>query len=145
MTNESNINVSVRQFVTALIENSAIKTQTTDYIEYAYQTGWLEDMDVTGSNEPLLRKTAARIAHEFMRLELHEPDSENVNASDKLRDLYDCRICTKHIMQAVTKGIMEGYYITDSLYLFGINDKITYDEMHAIINRVFHHTFRINT
>lgn len=144
MNSKSNSNVTVVQFVTALINNSNYSPPPTDYMTYGYQTGWLEDMDITGKNEPLLKKNAARIVHEFMRIELQEPDFEDVSCISKLRDLYDCRVCTKHIMQVTAKGIINGYYITDTLYLFGINDNITYDEMKDIINRIFHTTFRIN-
>ncbi len=146
-------NVTVEQFVTALIENypithttnelSHFKLESSDYMHYGYHAGWLEDMDISGRDEPLLKKNAARIAHEFMRLEMHEPDSEGISAANKLRDLYDCRVCTKHIMQVFTKGIMEGYYITDTLYLFGLNDTIYHEEMLKIINRIFHPESRI--
>ena len=119
-------------------ESMSSQECTLNYMHYAYHAGWLEDMDITGKAEPLLRKNAARIIHEFLRLELHEPDTEDISAVTKLRDLYDCRVCTKHIMQVVAKGIMEGYYITDTLCLFGLNEQITSEEAQAIIGRVYH-------
>ena len=143
MNNEPSSVVTVEQFVTALIQNSPNTPSTDNYLQYGYDSGWLEDMDITGKDEALLRKNAARIIHEFMRIELQEADLEDVSYVSKLRDLYDCRVCSKHIMQVTAKGIIKGYYITDTLYLFGINDKITYDEMIDIINRIFHPTFRI--
>lgn len=143
MNNEPNSVVIIEQFVTALIQNSPTKLQTNDCLLYGYHAGWLEDMDITGSERPLLRKNAARIIHEFLRLELHEPDNEDIRATNKIRDLYDCRVCTKHIMQVVAKGILEGYYITDSLCLFGLNDQITTEESQTIIDRVFHHELRL--
>lgn len=153
MINEPNLNVTVGQFVTSLITNCPIilnsHTQNPTpmiiekYLKYGYEHGWLEDMDITGKDEPLSKKNAARITHEFLRLEMHEPDSEDISAAVKLRDLYDCRVCTKHIMQVVAKGIMEGYYITDTLYLFGLNDAITHEDMLKIITRILHPEFRI--
>ena len=150
---EMNSYVTVEQFVTTLIENYAITynanehflsgLESSDYMLYGYHADWLEDMDIAGKDATLLKKNAARITHEFLRLEMHEPDSEDISAAVKLRDLYDCRVCTKHIMQVVAKGIMEGYYITDTLYLFGLNDAITHEDMLKIITRILHPEFRI--
>ena len=150
---EMNSYVTVEQFVTTLIENYAITynanehflsgLESSDYMLYGYHADWLEDMDIAGKDATLLKKNAARITHEFLRLEMHEPDSEDISAAVKLRDLYDCRVCTKHIMQVVAKGIMEGYYITDTLYLFGLNDVITHEDMLKIITRILHPEFRI--
>lgn len=150
---EMNSYVTVEQFVTTLIENYAITynanehflsgLESSDYMLYGYHADWLEDMDIAGKDATLLKKNAARITHEFLRLEMHEPDNEDISAAVKLRDLYDCRVCTKHIMQVVAKGIMEGYYITDTLYLFGFNDAITHEDMLKIITRILHPEFRI--
>lgn len=150
---ETNSYVTVEQFVTTLIEYYAITYnanehslsgfESSDYMLYGYHADWLEDMDIAGKDAPLLKKNAARITHKFLRLEMHEPDSEDISAAVKLRDIYDCRVCTKHIMQVVAKGIMEGYYITDTLYLFGLNDAITHEDMLKIITRILHPEFRI--
>lgn len=150
---ETNSYVTVEQFVTTLIENYAITYnanehslsgfESSDYMLYGYHADWLEDMDIARKDAPLLKKNAARITHEFLRLEMHEPDSEDISAAVKLRDIYDCRVCTKHIMQVVAKGIMEGYYITDTLYLFGLNDAVTHEDMLKIITRILHPEFRI--
>lgn len=133
----------MKQFVDTLIENSWVKPNTSDYMDYGYQTGWLEDMDVTHCKEPLQRKNAARILHEFMRLELREPDEDDISPAKKLRDLYDCRICAKHVMQVYAKGIMEGNYVTDTLYLFEMNRGITALEAEIYIKRVFEPGLRI--
>lgn len=120
-----------------------MKPNTPDYMDYGYQVGWLEDMDITYCNEPLQRKNAARILHEFMRIELKEADVEDVSPAKKLRDLYDCRVCAKHVMQVYTKGIMEGNYLTDTLYLFEMNRGITVQEAETYIARVFQSKLRI--
>ncbi len=144
MNNEPNSVVTVEQFVTTLIQNNSNIPPTDNYLQYGYDSGWLEDMDITGNNEPLLRKNAARIIHEFMRIELQESDLEDVSCASKLRDLYDCRVCTKHIMQVYAKGIMEGFYASDTLYLFGLKEAITTTEASVIISRVFHTNHRIS-
>lgn len=120
-----------------------MKPNTPDYMDYGYQVGWLEDMDITYRNEPLQRKNAARILHEFMRIELKEADVEDVSPAKKLRDLYDCRVCAKHVMQVYTKGIMEGNYLTDTLYLFEMDRGITVQEAETYIARVFQSKLRI--
>lgn len=133
----------MKQFVDTLIKNGSVKPNTPDYMDYGYQVGWLEDMDITYCNEPLQRKNAARILHEFMRIELKEADVEDVSPAKKLRDLYDCRVCAKHVMQVYTKGIMEGNYLTDTLYLFEMNRGITVQEAETYIARVFQSKLRI--
>lgn len=153
MNNDSNSIVSVEQFVTALIEQGARdsrlhehnfdKAKADDYMHYAYHAGWLEDMDTVGKDEPLLKKNAARIIHEFMRLELQEPDIDNISCASKLRDLYDCRVCTKHVMQVYAKGIMEGFYASDTLYLFGMNEPVTWLDSDIWVSRIFHPNQRI--
>lgn len=137
MNNEPSSVVTVEQFIVTLIKNSPNKPPTDDYMHYGYHAGWLEDMDISGKDEPLLRKNAARIIHEFMRLELQEPDSDDVSCATKLRDLYDCRVCTKHVMQVYAKGIMDGYYASDTLYLFGMNELVSKAEMSEIISHIF--------
>ena len=144
--------ISVEQFVNELLkhrpfdrntieydmhEQTSFSSDTFDYMQYGYHAGWLEDMDITGKDTSLLRKNAARIIHEFMRLELREPDLDDVSCAFKLRDLYDCRVCTKHVMQIYAKGIMEGYYASDTLYLFGMNEPVSMTEMAGIISRIF--------
>lgn len=133
----------MKQFVDTLIKNGSVKPNTPDYMDYGYQVGWLEDMDITYCNEPLQRKNAARILHEFMRIELKEADVEDISPAKKLRDLYDCRVCAKHVMQVYTKGIMEGNYLTDTLYLFEMNRGITVQEAETYIARVFQSKLRI--
>lgn len=144
--------ISVEQFVNELLkhrpfdrntieydmhEQTSFSSDTFDYMQYGYHAGWLEDMDISGKNTPLLRKNAARIIHEFMRLELREPDLDDVSCAFKLRDLYDCRVCTKHVMQVYAKEIMGGYYASDTLYLFGMNEPVSMTEMAEIISRIF--------
>ena len=119
------------------------KRDIADVMEYGYQIGWLEDLDVSHCKEPLQRKNAARILHEFMRIELRESDAEDISPAKKLRDLYDCRVCAKHVMQVYTKGIMEGNYVTDTLYLFEMNRGITAQEADIYIERVFQPELRI--
>ena len=143
----NNMIVTVREFVTALMysKHSNPKYRSTDsfdyktmnYLDYGYHLGWLTDLDINNADTPLLRKDTARIIHEFLRLELQVPDIDDVSSANKLRDLYDCRVCAKHVMQVYARGIMDGFHITDTLYIFGMNETLTISEMHTIISRTF--------
>lgn len=68
--------------------------------------GWLEPQDALRKEEFICRGDAARILHEFMRRELGEADEEDWGAAKEIKDLYDCRVCVKHVAQMVCKGIM---------------------------------------
>ena len=153
MNSDSNSIISIEQFVNALIKQNSRdsrlheynlgKAKVDNYMHYGYHAGWLEYMDIVDKDEPLLRKHAARIVHEFMRIELQEPDLEDVSAATRLRDLYDCRVCTKHVMQVFAKGIIDGYYATDTLYLFGMNEAVTWQDSDIWALRIFHPNNRI--
>lgn len=147
MNNTTTAHVSIKEFVIALMHskhskfkdriNDSFAYKTSDYLDYGYHTGWLTDYDVLNADTPLLRKNAARIIHEFLRLELHLPNIDDVSSANKLRDLYDCRVCAQHVMQVYARGIMDGFYVTDTLYIFGMNETITIFEMHTFISRIF--------
>lgn len=75
-------------------------------IEYGRKKGWLEDEDERFLDNLLNRRTAARILHQFMRIEKGIPDVPDISKSEELRDLYTCRICANHIAQIYVRGIM---------------------------------------
>jgi len=68
--------------------------------------GWLEPQDAMRKEEFICRGDAARILHEFLMRELGEADEEDWGAAKEIKDLYDCRVCVKHVAQMVCKGIM---------------------------------------
>ena len=112
---------------------------TEDLLRYGHYRGWLEDQDERQPQAPLNRQTAARITHEFMRIELQIPDLADITPATKLKDLYTCRVCANHIAQIYTRGIMgaeknEEPELSDSSYLFFNHLKlITKDEAYKII------------
>ena len=109
-----------------------------DFVCYGYQAGWLEDFDILSKNSILNRKTAARITHQFLRIELKEADANDTSSALKLQDLYDCNRCVGHVMQIYVKGIMEGYVDYAGNYVFGMEEGISINEAQEIIERVFH-------
>jgi len=143
MQSDAHTFVSTEQFINTLSKYSADLTENTDFITYGYQAGWLQDMDVTGREFPLVRKNAARILHEFLRIELQESDISDISAAYRLQDLFDCRICVSHIMQMYAKGIMSGQHTLDNQLIFGVDKTISIHEMTEMINRAFHSELRI--
>lgn len=108
-------------------------------LEYGWHKGWLEEQDVLDAKAPIERRIAARIVHQFLRLECGEKDEEDWKAVYELRDLYDCRICVNHVAQVVTKGIMKGKYdAVSNCYIFGMKDGIDLKEAKEIVRLMFH-------
>ena len=105
--------ISIGEFVSRLFalrkESSEIPAgQITmpELLRFGHFRGWLEDSDERNSTAPLNRQTAARITHEFLRLELKIPDLADISPATKLKDLYTCRVCANHIAQIYCRGIM---------------------------------------
>ena len=65
----------------------------------------ITDGYVTG--DLLDRRGAAKITHLFIRDVFGIKDLDNINPAEKLRDLYDCRVCVNHIAQIYLRGIMD--------------------------------------
>ena len=129
--------ISVEKFVQGLLQ------QDKDGMAYGYEAGWLEEQDVINRKLPLVRKQAARIVHEFLRKERKEADAEAVSMAGKLQDLYDCRICVRHVMQVYAKGIMDGFTNSQGRYVFGMEEYVSEPEMEQILKRLFHAQLRI--
>jgi len=68
------------------------------------------------------RRGAARITHLFIRDVFGIKDLDNINPAEKLRDLYDCRVCVNHIAQIYLRGIMGAVEMKgasgDTFYIF---------------------------
>ena len=105
--------IPVGEFVSRLfslrIDKKSPGTQLTlpELLRFGHFRGWLEDADERNPTAPLNRQTAARITHEFLRLELQIPDLTDITPATKLKDLYTCRACANHIAQVYTRGIMK--------------------------------------
>ncbi len=91
----------------------------------------------------ITRKQAAIIVHEYLKRVLHETDVDDVSAAAVLKDLYDCRICVRHIEQLYVKGIIEPQITVEMArstglpVIFGGNELLTDDEADKIVKRIF--------
>ena len=120
--------ISVGDFVSLLFalktnSGSGTAAATEEVLKFGHYRGWLEDQDQRQPQTPLNRQTAARITHEFMRLELNVPDLQDISPATNLKDLYTCRVCANHIAQIYTRGIMDAEKkeepgLPDSSYIF---------------------------
>ena len=121
--------ISVGEFVSQLFAlrkkeptDPAAQITLPELLRFGHFRGWLEDADERNPTAPLNRQTAARITHEFLRLELNIPDLQNISPATKLKDLYTCRVCANHIAQLYCRGIMDAKKeepdSTDSSQLF---------------------------
>lgn len=135
---EHDLPINLKDFVIMLVKPIVKRLKTEDALSYGYRIGWLEEQDITKSLCFIERKTAARILHHFMRIELYEQDESNISHASKLQDLYDCRICAGHIIQVYVKGIMDGYCNSDNRLIFGMNDVISNNEAKQIVNRLWY-------
>ncbi|MVX64573.1 hypothetical protein GKZ28_12810 [Clostridium chromiireducens] len=106
--------VTTEQFVTMIIRSSKGNIYPTcddwssRYIDYALHKGIIEDYDMTNINNPIERRSAARIVHEVLLTEFGERDEDEWSAAENLSDLYICHTCVIHIAQMYVKGIMLG-------------------------------------
>ena len=121
--------ISVGEFVSQLFAlrkkeptDPAAQITLPELLRFGHFRGWLEDADERNPTAPLNRQTAARITHEFLRLELNIPDLTDISPAKKLKDLYTCRVCANHITQLYCRGIMDAKKeepdSTDSSQLF---------------------------
>jgi len=135
MSENRTTSVSTWQFVCEIMKYYGVQTE--DVITYGYNAGWLDDQDVTGRALLLERRNAARIVHQFMLMELKEPDMAKVDAAAKLQDLYECRSCVGHVMQVYSKGIMEGHTDNAGRFIFGMREQVSVKECCEVVERLF--------
>ena len=76
------MNITIKDFVILLSQKD---------LAYGHVHGWLEDQDERFCDNLLDRRTAARIFHRYMKIELGVPDLEDISAANVLADLYTCR------------------------------------------------------
>ena len=97
------------QLITSLWSNffPANPLPDRELLHYAHTRGWIEDQDERFFDKNLNRQTAARILHQFMKIELGVPDLEDISPANVLADLYTCHTCVNHIAQVYLRGIME--------------------------------------
>lgn len=114
--------ITVGEFASRLFGLLKKPLELSDLLRFGHFRGWLEDSDEAHPEAALNRQTAARITHEFMRIELSIPDLADISPATKLKDLYTCRVCANHIAQLYCRGIMDAKKeepdSTDSSVLF---------------------------
>lgn len=96
------------------------------------EKGWLEERERLEAGNPIERRTAAKIVHEFLRRECGEADEADWGAAVRLKDLYDCRTCVNHVAQVFAKGIMTGL----SEDVFGMREGLQTEEAVEIAERM---------
>jgi len=129
--------ITLKEFVEKLTAGGGVSPSPADCVEYGLKQGWLETQDIANPEQHLLRKHAARIIHNFLRLERNEADEIEGSPAYVLRDLFDCRVCAGHIIQVYVKGIMDGITIADGSMIFGADEVVSEVEAEGVIARVF--------
>ena len=107
------MNITIKEFVNLLSQKD---------LSYGHARGWLEDQDERFGENFLDRRTAARILHRYMKIELGVPDLADVSAANVLADLYTCRVCVNDVAQIFTRGIMESSQVERDGKIFEIFD-----------------------
>ena len=105
--------LTIREFVNLLSQKD---------LAYGHARGWLEDQDERFCDKLLDRRTAARIIHRYMKIELGIPDLPDISAANVLADLYTCRACVNDIAQVFLRGIMKARQVERDGKLFEIFD-----------------------
>ena len=108
-------------------------------LAYAHSRGWIEDQDERFCNNALNRQTAARVMHQFMKIELGVPDLQDISAANVLADLYTCHTCVNHIAQIYLRGIMEPQTVEKDgveYKIFNHLEEISEEEAISFIRRV---------
>lgn len=134
-------NTTINNFVLSLWNRCGYKTIDENLLPhlllYGHKRGWLEDSDETNPHKPLDRRTAARIIHQFMKIEMHIPDETDISQAENLKDLYTCRVCANHIAQVVVKKIMQPVLAPDEkTYIFDSLAIVTKQEQEQIIKKI---------
>ena len=107
------MNITIKDFVHLLSQKD---------LAYGHARGWLEDQDERFCANLLDRRTAARIIHRYMKLELCIPDLPDISAANVLADLYTCRACVNDVAQIFLRGIMESREVERDGKIFEIFD-----------------------
>ncbi|MEJ6952243.1 rhodanese-like domain-containing protein [Natronospora cellulosivora (SeqCode)] len=137
--------LTTKDFVRWVIRSSKGKIEpsrdgcSSGYMDYALHKGIIEDYDMTNINNPIERRSAARIVHEVLLTEFGERDEDEWSAAKNLKDLYSCRTCVMHIAQVYVKGIM----LKNENKVFDLKGKLTRAEASAVVVRMLDRGQRI--
>ena len=132
---------TIHQFITSLWTHFFADNPLSEgeLLRYAHTRGWIEDQDERFCNNTLNRQTAARIIHQFMRIELGVPDLEDISGANELTDLYTCHTCVNHIAQVFLRGIMDAQLVERDgveYKVFNHLEELSEKEMPVILERV---------
>ncbi len=106
-------------------------------LHYGRKRYWLEDCDEANPDSFLDRRNAARICHQFMKIELGIKDLDDVSRAGELKDLYTCRICTPHVAQIYCRGIMDAQLVEDDRgCIFGLEKTTSQPSFVKIFNHL---------
>lgn len=129
--------ISTEQFLCLLYD----KQLKEEEINSLRRMGIIEEYDIINLGEPIVRKSAARIIHEYLIKELKKEDLEDISGAAVLRDLYDCRVCVNHIAQVYLRGIMKGKAIPglseNGFIIFDANSVLELDEAILLKNKIY--------
>jgi len=137
--------VTTAEFVKMVIQGSVGTFPPTGahwasgYLGEALRLGIIDEYDVNGRDEPLIRRFAARICHNTLTNILEEDDEPNISAAENLEDLHSCTTCVWGVAQCYMKGIMIGR--PDGL--FDGESSITRAEAATVIMRLIEPSARL--
>ena len=134
-------NITIKQFINILwkhfFDNEPLRES--DLFHYAHTRGWIEDQDERFCDNILNRQTAARILHQFMKIELRIPDLANITPANVLADLYTCHTCVNHIAQIYLREIISAQTIERDGKIFQIFnqlEEISREEISSAIEKI---------
>jgi len=91
----------------------------TGYLDEALAREVINSNDDFERDKPLIRRFASRIGYDALLNIKKEKDEPDIQAADRLADLYSCRSCVWGMGQLYVKGIMigfpDGYFHGDEL------------------------------
>lgn len=132
------MSISIKEFVQELwsLKN---QLEPEDILHYGHRKGWLEDQDEVYSQSTLDKRTAARILHQFMKIELKLPDAPDITSAQALQDLYTCRVCASHIAQVYVQKLMDAEEIDQNgniVLIFNNLKPVSREEVLTIIQKI---------
>ena len=143
LSNDSDF-IMIKDFVHLLWEQfKPFSEDINTILHYGHLKGWLEDWDEHDSQRFTDKKAAARILHQFMKIELNIleiEDRETYSKAEELRDLYLCRACANHIAHVYVRGIMEAEYVEangEQALIFNGSRTISQTEAQVFIKNTF--------
>ena len=136
------MNISIKKFIKLLASSypQVLSADQANLLLYAHARGWLEDQDERFCEKSLNRQTAARILHQFMKIELDVPDLKDISAANVLADLYTCHTCVNHIAQIFLREIMDAQGIErdgKEYKIFNHLEEMTLEESKNCLKRLY--------